>query len=65
MQVEIKRLQRELDITTILVTHEQDEALSLSDRVVVMDAGSIAQLGSPREIYEEPRSLYVPSLSVK
>lgn len=59
MQVEIKRLQRELDITTILVTHEQDEALSLSDRVVVMDAGSIAQLGSPREIYEEPRSLYV------
>ena len=59
MQVELKRLQRELNITTILVTHEQDEALSLSDRVVVMDEGKIAQLGTPREIYEEPKSLYV------
>ena len=59
MQVELKRLQRELDITTILVTHEQDEALSLSDRVVVMDEGKIAQLGTPREIYEEPCSVYV------
>lgn len=59
MQVELKRLQRDLNITTILVTHEQDEALSLSDRVVVMDEGKIAQLGSPREIYEDPKSLYV------
>ncbi|MEE4167256.1 MAG: spermidine/putrescine ABC transporter ATP-binding protein PotA [Desulfocapsaceae bacterium] len=59
MQVELKRLQRELNITTILVTHEQDEALSLSDRVVVMSEGEIAQIGTPREIYEEPRSLYV------
>lgn len=59
MQIELKRLQRELNITTILVTHEQDEALSLSDRVVVMDEGKIAQLGTPREIYEEPNSLYV------
>lgn len=59
MQVELKRLQRELNITTILVTHEQDEALSLSDSIVVMDEGKIAQLGSPREIYEEPQSLYV------
>lgn len=59
MQVELKRLQRELNITTILVTHEQDEALSLSDRVVVMNQGRIAQIGTPREIYEEPSSLYV------
>ena len=59
MQVELKRLQRELNITTILVTHEQDEALSLSDRVVVMNEGEIAQIGTPREIYEEPSSLYV------
>lgn len=59
MQVELKRLQRDLNITTILVTHEQDEALSLSDRVVVMNEGKIAQIGSPREIYEEPCDLYV------
>ncbi len=59
MQVELKRLQRELNITTILVTHEQDEALSLSDRVVVMSEGRIAQIGTPREIYEEPCNLYV------
>ena len=59
MQVELKRLQRELNITTILVTHEQDEALSLSDRVVVMSEGKIAQIGTPREIYEEPCNLYV------
>lgn len=59
MQIELKRLQRELNITTVLVTHEQDEALSLSDRVVVMDQGKIAQIGDPREIYENPNSLYV------
>ncbi len=59
MQLELKKLQRELGITTILVTHEQDEALSLSDRVVVMDDGKSVQVGSPREIYEEPNNLYV------
>ena len=59
MQVELKILQRELNITTILVTHEQDEALSLSDRVVVMEQGKIAQIGNPREIYEKPKNLYV------
>lgn len=59
MQLELKRLQRELEITTILVTHEQDEALSLSDRVVVIDEGEIAQIGTPREIYEEPKTIYV------
>jgi len=59
MQIELKRLQRELSLSTILVTHEQDEALSLSDRVVVMDHGRIAQVGTPREIYEKPKNLYV------
>ena len=59
MQVELKRLQRELDITFILVTHDQEEALSMSDRVVVMEDGRIAQIGTPREVYEEPNSLYV------
>jgi spermidine/putrescine transport system ATP-binding protein len=59
MQVELKRLQRELDITFILVTHDQEEALSMSDRVVVMENGTIAQIGTPREVYEEPNSLYV------
>lgn len=59
MQLELKKLQRELGITTILVTHEQDEALSLSDRVVVMDVGRSVQVGPPREIYEEPKNLYV------
>ena len=59
MQVELKRLQRDLNITFILVTHDQEEALSMSDRVVVMQDGRIAQIGTPREVYEEPRSLYV------
>ncbi|THB79373.1 MAG: spermidine/putrescine ABC transporter ATP-binding protein PotA [Desulfobulbaceae bacterium] len=59
MQIELKKLQRNLNITTILVTHEQDEALSLSDRIVVMNQGAIAQIGTPREIYEEPKNLYV------
>ena len=59
MQIELKRLQRELNITFILVTHDQEEALSMSDRVVVMLDGHIAQIGTPREVYEEPNSLYV------
>jgi spermidine/putrescine transport system ATP-binding protein len=59
MQIELKRLQRELNITFILVTHDQEEALSMSDRVVVMRDGRIAQIGTPREVYEEPNSLYV------
>lgn len=59
MRVELKALQRRLGITFILVTHDQEEALSLSDRVVVMNHGSIEQIGSPRDIYEEPVNLYV------
>ncbi len=59
MQVEIKLLQREVGITTIFVTHDQDEALTLSDRIVVMDQGRIVQTGTPDEIYERPASHFV------
>jgi len=58
MQVELKRLQRELGITFIFVTHDQEEALSMSDRVVVMKDGLIQQLGTPREVYERPANLF-------
>ena len=59
MQIELKRLQRRLNITFILVTHDQEEALSISDRVAVMEKGAIAQIGTPREIYETPKTLSV------
>ena len=59
MRVELKALQRRLGITFILVTHDQEEALSMSDRVVVMNHGRIEQIGTPRDIYEEPVNLYV------
>jgi spermidine/putrescine transport system ATP-binding protein len=59
MQVDLKRLQRRLDITFVLVTHDQEEAFSMSDRVVVMNAGRIEQIGTPAEVYENPRNLYV------
>jgi iron(III) transport system ATP-binding protein len=56
---ELKALQRRLGITTIMVTHDQDEALGLADRMVVMNQGVIEQVGSPREIYAEPRTAFV------
>jgi iron(III) transport system ATP-binding protein len=56
---EIKRLQRRLGVTTIMVTHDQEEALSMADRVVVMNDGIIEQIGTPTEIYREPASLFV------
>ncbi|HTK85227.1 MAG TPA: ABC transporter ATP-binding protein [Patescibacteria group bacterium] len=59
MQGELKRLQRETGITFILVTHDQDEALSMADRVAVMDKGKIAQVATPPEIYHRPASRYV------
>jgi spermidine/putrescine transport system ATP-binding protein len=59
MQIELKQLQTQLGITFILVTHDQEEALSMSDRVVVMHEGRIEQVGTPREVYEEPHSLRV------
>jgi putative spermidine/putrescine transport system ATP-binding protein len=59
MQIEIKRLHRETGATIIFVTHDQEEALALSDRVCLMNAGRIEQLGSPEEVYEQPRSSFV------
>ncbi len=59
MQIELKRIQREVGITFIFVTHDQNEALTLSDRLVVMNAGRVEQLGSPREVYERPRTRFV------
>ena len=59
MQKELKQLQRTLGISFILVTHDQDEAFSMSDRVVVMQNGRIEQIGTPLAIYEDPANLYV------
>ncbi|TXK19491.1 ABC transporter ATP-binding protein [Homoserinibacter sp. GY 40078] len=59
MQVELKQLQRELGITFIFVTHDQEEALTLSDRIAVFHDGRIEQLGTPRELYERPASRFV------
>lgn len=59
MQVELKQLQKKLGITFIYVTHDQDEALSMSDRIIVLKNGNIEQIGSPTEVYEKPNSLYV------
>ncbi|WP_207802746.1 ABC transporter ATP-binding protein [Roseicella frigidaeris] len=59
MQIEIKRLQRQLGLTAILVTHDQDEAMSVADRIAVMRRGRIEQLGTPVEIYDAPQSLFV------
>lgn len=59
MQLELKQLQAQLGITFILVTHDQEEALSTADRVVVMNHGFIEQIGTPREVYEEPQNLHV------
>jgi putative spermidine/putrescine transport system ATP-binding protein len=59
MQVEIKRIHRELGITTIYVTHDQTEAMTMSDRVVVFSNGRLAQIGSPLEVYDRPVNRFV------
>ena len=59
MQIELKRLQRETGITFLLVTHDQEEALTMSDVVAVMDAGRVLQVGAPSEVYERPCSRFV------
>jgi putative spermidine/putrescine transport system ATP-binding protein len=61
MQVELREIQRKLNVTTIFVTHDQGEALSLSDRVAVMSEGCIRQLGTPQEIYRQPCDRFVAS----
>jgi spermidine/putrescine transport system ATP-binding protein len=59
MQLELKRIQHELGTTFVYVTHDQEEALAMSDRIAVMDAGRVEQLGSPREVYEQPATPFV------
>ncbi len=59
MQLELKTLQRKLGITFLFVTHDQEEALSMSDRIVVMKRGGIEQIGTPKDIYEEPKNVFV------
>jgi spermidine/putrescine transport system ATP-binding protein len=59
MQIELKKIQRDIGITFIYVTHDQEEALTLSDRIVVMNKARIEQIGSPREIYSAPRTPFV------
>jgi spermidine/putrescine transport system ATP-binding protein len=59
MQVELKRIQREVGITFVFVTHDQGEALTMSDRIAVMSNGVVEQLGSPRDIYERPATKFV------
>ena len=59
MQIELKRIQQQVGITFIYVTHDQEEALTMSDTIVVMDRGSIQQIGTPEDIYNEPKNAFV------
>jgi spermidine/putrescine ABC transporter ATP-binding subunit len=59
VQVELRQLQRSLGITTVLVTHDQEEALSLSDRILVLDEGRVQQIGTPEEVYLRPNNRFV------
>jgi ABC-type Fe3+/spermidine/putrescine transport system ATPase subunit len=61
MQTELKSIQRELAVTTLYVTHDQQEALALSDRVAIMHAGELVQIGSPVELYDRPAADFVAS----
>nr|WGD98002.1 hypothetical protein P5627_01180 [Bacillus safensis] len=59
MQTELRNIQRNVGITTILVTHDQEEALSLSDRVGILGEGRIQQIGTPLEVYRQPNNRFV------
>src|SRR4029077_221303 len=61
MQVELRALQRRLGITTVMVPHDQDEALTLADRIVIMRDGQIEQVGPPEEVYQRPLSRFTAS----
>src|SRR6202030_4834904 len=61
LRLELKRIQRELGTTILYVTHDQIEAMTMADRIGVMNEGEMIQLGTPREIYEQPNSAYVAS----
>lgn len=58
LRVDIKRLQRKLKITTIMVTHDQEEAITMADRIAVLNAGDVMQIGTPQEVYEKPENLF-------
>ena len=59
MRVEIRKLQRKLDVTTVYVTHDQIEAMTMADRIVVLNGGKVEQIGTPAEIYHQPASIFV------
>ena len=59
LRLELRQLQRRLNVTTVMVTHDQDEAMAMADRIAVMEGGRIAQVGTPGEIYERPASAFV------
>ena len=59
MQIELKRLQKKLGITFLYITHDQEEAINMSDRIVVMKDGQFEQIGTPDEIYNHPKTSYV------
>ena len=59
MQIEVRHLHQRLGMTTVYVTHDQREALTMSDRVAVIDEGRFRQIGTPREIYERPKSRFI------
>ena len=59
MQIELKNMQRELGITFVYVTHDQEEALTMSDKIIIMNQGEIQQIGSPTDIYNEPENAFV------
>ena len=65
MRSEIRRIQRELGITVIYVTHDQEEAMAISDRIAVMNVGTVEQVGTPKDIYERPRTEFVASFMGK
>ena len=60
MQSELKRIQREIGTTFVYVTHDQEEALAMSDRIAVMNEGRVEQIGSPHEIYDRPSTRSSP-----
>jgi spermidine/putrescine transport system ATP-binding protein len=59
MQLELKRIQHEVEITFVHVTHDQEEAMTMADRIVIMNGGHIEQVGTPTELYEQPRTAFV------
>jgi spermidine/putrescine ABC transporter ATP-binding subunit len=65
MRSEIRRIQRELGITVLYVTHDQEEAMAISDRIAVMNVGTVEQVGTPKEIYEHPKTEFVASFMGK